>query len=462
MKTRPPLPLPPYLVVGLARSGTSAAAALRGADPSAPILACDSGRPEEAIEALDRLNQAGVEVHLDTDGVELLASSQRPRTVVKSPGVPRDAPVIARALDLGLDVVGELEIGWRLLPNEFCAVTGTNGKTTTAELIGAVYRAAGLPATVAGNVGTPLSSYAGELAPDATVVCEASSFQLEDSVAFAPEVGVFLNVAEDHLDRHPDLSQYLDAKLRLFTHQAADDVAILNATDPVIRDSEVGGSARRVWFGNGAECELRLEGGRLWWEDRALMDASELALRGAHNLDNAMAAAAATLVRGIDPEAVRQALHEFRGVPHRLEEVNEIDDVLYVNDSKATNVAAAIASLRAFEGGVHVILGGRSKGGQFGTLAPVVAERCRAAYLIGEAAATLEEELASSAADVELIRAGDLERALAEASQRAREGEVVLLAPACASFDQYKNFEERGEHFRALVGRLAQSGRGAS
>jgi UDP-N-acetylmuramoylalanine--D-glutamate ligase len=241
-----------------------------------------------------------------------------------------------------------------------------------------------------------------------------------------------------------------------------DDVAVLNASDPVIREVDVGGSARRVWFGNGAECELRLEGGRLWWEDRALMDASELGLRGAHNLDNAMAAAAATLVRDVDAEAVRKALREFRGVPHRLEEVAEIDGVLYVNDSKATNVAAAIASLRAFDGGVHVILGGRSKGGQFGTLAPVVAERSVAAYLIGEAAAALEEELASSAPAVELIHAGDLEQAVAEGSQRSRDGEVVLLAPACASFDQYANFEERGEHFRELVERIAQAGGGPS
>jgi UDP-N-acetylmuramoylalanine--D-glutamate ligase len=187
------------------------------------------------------------------------------------------------------------------------------------------------------------------------------------------------------------------------------------------------------------------------------MDASEIALRGAHNIDNAMAAAAATLVRGIDPVAVRAALSEFHGVPHRLEEVAEIDGVLYVNDSKATNVAATVASLRAFDGGVHVILGGRSKGTAFGALAPVVAERCRAAYLIGEAAGLLEEELSESAAGVELLRSGDLEQALSQAAQNARDGEVVLLAPACASFDQYSSFEERGDHFRALVERLAGS-----
>jgi UDP-N-acetylmuramoylalanine--D-glutamate ligase len=443
-------------VVGLARSGVAAALALRAADPAALVVACDRADPVEAAESGKRLGQAGVEVHLRTDGTELLAS-QRPRTVVKSPGVPQDAPVVARARELSLEVLGELEIGWRLLPNEFCAVTGTNGKTTTTELIGAVHRAAGLPVAVAGNVGTPVTRFAGALAPGATVVCEASSFQLEDSAAFAPEVGVFLNFAEDHLDRHPDSEQYLDAKLRLFAHQVAGDYAVVNASEPALRGRELGGSAKRVWYGNGPECELRLEGGRLWWNGRAFMDASEIALRGAHNIDNAMAAAAATLVRGIDPVAVRTALNEFHGVPHRLEELAEIDGVLYVNDSKATNVAATVASLRAFDGGVHVILGGRSKGTAFGALAPVVAERCRAAYLIGEAAGLLEEELSESAAGVELLRSGDLEQALSQAAQNARDGEVVLLAPACASFDQYSSFEERGDHFRALVERLARS-----
>jgi UDP-N-acetylmuramoylalanine--D-glutamate ligase len=190
------------------------------------------------------------------------------------------------------------------------------------------------------------------------------------------------------------------------------------------------------------------------------MEASEIRLRGAHNLNNAMAAAAAALARGIDPEPVRKALREFRGVPHRLEELAEIDGVMYVNDSKATNVAAAVASLRAFDGGVHVILGGRSKGAAFGALAPVVAERCRAAYLIGEAAGLLQEELSAAGAAIELEPSGDLERALGEASRRARPGEVVLLAPACSSFDQYSSFEERGDHFRELVDRLARSRRG--
>jgi UDP-N-acetylmuramoylalanine--D-glutamate ligase len=454
MQSRPALPPPPYLVVGLARSGVAVALALRSADPAAGIVACDRSRPPEAEEAVERLNQAGVEVHLGTDGTELLASSQRPRTIVKSPGVPTDASVVARARELGIELVGELEIGWRLLRNEFCAVTGTNGKTTTAELIGAVYRAAGRPIAVAGNVGTAVSSYAGEIDADATVVCEASSFQLEDSVAFAPETAVFLNFAPDHLDRHPSLGQYLDAKLRLFANQSAVDVAVLNSAEPALQERDLPGGARRIWYGEGPGCQLRLKRGRLLWHGEPLMDAAEVALRGAHNLQNAMAAAAATLSRGLDFEAVRSALKTFGGIPHRLEEVVDLGGVLYVNDSKATNVASTVAALRSFEGEVHLIIGGSLKGEDFGALVPVVAERCKACYLIGDAAERLRQDLAPS--EVELLPCGDLERALSEAAGRARHGETVLLSPACASFDQYQSFEERGDHFRALVARLPE------
>jgi UDP-N-acetylmuramoylalanine--D-glutamate ligase len=452
MKQRPPLPHPPYLVLGLARSGVAVALALRSADRSARIVACDQGEPVEAREAAKRLGQADVEVHLSTDGTELLAS-QRPGTVVKSPGVPQGAPAVARARELGIEVVGELEIGWRLVPNEFWAVTGTNGKTTTTELIGAIHREAGLPVAVAGNIGTPVTSYTHAIDHQTTVVCEASSFQLEDSAAFAPEVGVFLNFAEDHLDRHTSSDQYLESKLRLFRNQDPDDAAVLNAAEPVLRVRDVGGSARRVWFGSGPECELRSKDGRLWWEGHAFVEVSEIKLRGGHNLDNTMAAAAASLARGIDAEAVRTALRKFGGVPHRLEEIAELDGVLYVNDSKATNVAAAVASLQAFDGGVHAIIGGRSKGSGFEALVPAVSERCGGCYLIGESAPRLATEL--EPASVDLMLCGDLERAVAEASTRASAGEVILLVPACASFDQYENFEQRGEHFRTLVGAIA-------
>jgi UDP-N-acetylmuramoylalanine--D-glutamate ligase len=449
VKPRPSLPSGPFLVVGLARSGVAAALALRAVEPAAEIVACDTGRPGEAVAAGQRLRQAGVEVHLDTDGTELLAAT-RPRTLVKSPGVPAQAPVVAHARDAGALVVGELELGWRLVPNEFCAVTGTNGKTTTTELIGAIDRAAGAAVAVAGNVGTPVCSLAGTLAPDATVVCEASSFQLEDAIDFAPETGVFLNVAEDHRDRHPDAGQYLEAKLRLFAHQSADDVAVLNDSEPLLRDHELGGGARRVWFGESGRCELRLEGKRILWQDEPLLAVDEIGLRGPHNVSNAMAAAAAALARGHDRGAVASALREFGGLPHRLEEVARIGGVTYVNDSKATNVAAAAAALRSFDGGVHAILGGSLKGGGFDALAGVVAERCRACYLIGEAAEELRAALAPAGVDLE--SSGDLARAVESAAARAQDGETVLLAPACASFDQYRDFEERGEHFRALVG----------
>jgi UDP-N-acetylmuramoylalanine--D-glutamate ligase len=231
----------------------------------------------------------------------------------------------------------------------------------------------------------------------------------------------------------------------------------LNASESALRERAIGGLAQRVWFGEGADCQLRLDSGRLSWMGDPLIDVSEVALRGRHNLENAMAAAAATLARAVDPDAVARVLRKFRGLEHRLEVVAEIDGVLYVNDSKATNIASALAALRSFDGGVHAILGGSLKGGGFQALAPAVAERCRACYLIGEAAQRLAEDLAAS--EVELLQCGDLERALAEASPRARSGEVVLLSPACASFDQYEDFEQRGDHFRALVSGLARRSR---
>ena len=236
-KPRPPLPEGPFLVVGLARSGCAAARLLVGRGEQ--VRGVDSGHPEEAAG----LAGEGVEVVLDTDGLALLDGT---RTVVKSPGVPREAPVIAAALERGIDVMGEMELAWRAIPNRFLAVTGTNGKTTVAELLGHVYRTAGEPVAVAGNVGTPLASLAAEVEPDATVVCEASSFQLEDSVAFAPECAVFLNLAPDHLDRHADLDSYLAAKLRVFANQGNDDVAVYNADEPALAGVDLGGCARRV------------------------------------------------------------------------------------------------------------------------------------------------------------------------------------------------------------------------
>ena len=414
------------------------------------VRAVDSGHPQGAAG----LEGVGVEVLLDTDG---LAQLEGTRTVVKSPGVPREAPVIAAALDRGIPVVGELELGWRALPNRFVAVTGTNGKTTTVELIGHLFRAAGEPVAVAGNVGTALCGLVGEVPAEETVVCECSSFQLEDTIDFAPECAVFLNLAPDHLDRHRDLESYLAAKLRIFANQGNDDLAVYNADDPFAAGADLGGCARRVAFCRGAapDCEVAVAGETIFYDGEPLLPVAELGLFGEHNVANAMAAAAAALAIGIDREAVREGLRSFAGVPHRLEQVAEIGGVRFVNDSKATNVASATVGIRAFEGGVHAILGGSEKEEPFAPLIEPLRERARACYLVGATAERMARELAPVLeVGVELHRCADLEDAVRRAAAAASTGEAVLLSPACASFDAFENFEARGERFREIVGSL--------
>jgi UDP-N-acetylmuramoylalanine--D-glutamate ligase len=412
------------------------------------VVGVDSGRPD-GVAGLEGL---GVEVVLDSDGLALLDGV---RTVVKSPGVPREAPAIATALERGIDVVGELEVAWRAVPNRFLAVTGTNGKTTTVELLGHLYRTAGEPVALAGNVGMPLSALAGGVDPAATVVCECSSFQLEDSVAFAPECAVFLNLAPDHLDRHLDLDAYLKAKLRIFANQGNDDLAVYNGDDPALAGVDLGGCARRVAFcrGAGPDCEVSLSEGTIFYDGEPLIGVEELGLFGQHNVANAMAAAAAALSMGIDRDAVREGLCGFAGVPHRLEQVAvKLGGVRFVNDSKATNVASAVVGMSAFESGVHAILGGSDKGDSFAPLLGPIRERCAACYLIGAVADRLAAELAPAVeSGVELHRCRDLEDAAGRAAAAARPGEVVLLSPACASFDAFNDFEERGERFRQIV-----------
>jgi UDP-N-acetylmuramoylalanine--D-glutamate ligase len=433
--------------VGLARSGSAIARALATAGEE--VVGVDSGHPEEA----QGLEGTGVEVNLDVDGIALL---DRVRCVVKSPGVPGEAPVIVAARERELPVTGELEAAWRMIPNRFVGVTGTNGKTTVTELIGHVHRQAGLPVAVAGNVGTPLASLAGELDEDTTVVCECSSFQLEDAEMFAPECAVFLNFAPDHLDRHPSLDEYLEAKLRIFARQGNDDIAVYDGDEPALAGRDLGGCARRVAFcaqrPGDPECEVSLSAGVIFWGQEPLIEAARLRLLGEHNTKNAMAAAAAAVAMGVDAGSVREGLASFGGVPHRLEPVREIRGVTFVNDSKATNVAATEAALRSFEGGVHAILGGSLKGESFASLVPTISDRCVACYLIGEAAQSLATELAPVRdAGVALRRCGGMEHAVGAAAKVAAPGQVVLLAPACASFDAYRDFTQRGEHFRTLV-----------
>jgi UDP-N-acetylmuramoylalanine--D-glutamate ligase len=440
-KPRPPLPPGPYLVVGLARSGVAAALALRALHRT--VVGVDAGSRKELADAAGRLREAGVEVRLDASGVDLAA---RARTLIKSPGVPQDAPVIRAARARGAVVLGELELAWRLIPNEFVAVTGTNGKTTTTEWIAHVHREAGLPVAVAGNVGTAASSLIDRLAGDVTIVCEASSFQLEDTVAFSPEAAVLLNLSPDHLDRHGTYEEYVAAKLKIFANQGNYDLAVAPA-DLGIED--LGGCARQVTFGPGAGPDLSERADYLWWQDEPIVRVDEIALPGAHNVQNAMATAAACLARGVDPEAVATGLRTFAGVRHRLERIAVKDGVTWVNDSKATNVASAIVALETFDSPIHLIAGGRGKQQDFSPLAPLAAERCRAVYLIGDATGDLTDALEPSG--VPLHQAGDLVHAVAMARAAASPGEVVLLSPACASYDQYPNFEARGDHFRGLV-----------
>jgi UDP-N-acetylmuramoylalanine--D-glutamate ligase len=406
------------LVVGLARSGESAALAL--ARRGVPTVGADRASELDA----GRLAEAGVEVHLGTeeerllDGVDLL---------IKSPGVPREAPLPAAAHERGIPVWSEVELGYRLLRNPFVGVTGTNGKTTTSELLGAIFRAAGRPVAVAGNVGRPLTSFDDALGPDAWIVCELSSFQLEDVHRFRPRVAVLLNLEPDHLDRHKTFDVYRDAKLRIFQNQTEADTAVVPHSF-----GNVPGGATRVEFA--ADDELP----------------AEPLIPGDHNRENAAAATAAARAVGIEDGAIAKALGSFPGVEHRLELVGEIDGVRFVNDSKATNTAAARRGIAAFKGQpLRLILGGSLKGESFDELAEELPPTVRSIDLIGAAADQLAAALGR--AGRRYRHAGDLATAVGAAAGDAEPGDVVLLSPACASYDQFGDFEERGEAFRRLV-----------
>jgi UDP-N-acetylmuramoylalanine--D-glutamate ligase len=371
-----------------------------------------------------RLREAGVEVVLGADDPELLDGVD---LLVKSPGVPPAAPLAAAARERGLTVWSEVELGFRLLANPILGVTGTNGKTTTSELLGAIFRAAGKDVAVAGNVGRPLSGLDGALGEGAWIVCELSSFQLEDIDAFRPHIAVLLNLAPDHLDRHETLDDYRAAKLRIFENQTAEDVAVVPRGFDVIP-----GEARRIEF--------------------SLEDAlpAEPGIPGEHNRENAAAATAAARAAGIPDDAITAGLSSFEGVPHRLELVREVGGVRFVNDSKATNPEAAERALSAYPPGIRLTLGGSRKGIPFERLAKrAAASGVAQAYLIGDSADEIAEALAAEG--VRFTYSRDLPIAVQNAFRDADPGEVVLLSPACASYDQFHDFEERGERFRELV-----------
>jgi UDP-N-acetylmuramoylalanine--D-glutamate ligase len=409
------------LVLGLARSGQAGALAL--ARRGVPTVGVDRA------ENLDtgRLAEAGVEIHLGTEEEGLLDDVE---LLIKSPGVPGESPLAAAARARGIPIWSEIELGFRLLRNPIVGITGTNGKTTTTELLGAMFRAAGTPVAVAGNVGRPLTSLDGALERDAWIVCELSSFQLEDVHRLRPRVAVLLNLEPDHLDRHDSYDAYRDAKLRIFENQTEADVAVIPRGFGAIP-----GGADRV--------EFRADDP---------LPAAPL-IPGEHNRENAAAATAAARAAGIAEDAIAEALRTFPGVAHRLELVAELDGVRFVNDSKATNTAAARRGIAAYAGRpLRLILGGSLKGESFDELAEELPASVRSIDLIGEAT----EQLAASLgrAGRSFRRSGDLATAVGAAAGDAEPGDVVLLSPACASYDQFRDFEERGEEFRRLVGEL--------
>jgi len=380
---------------------------------------------------------------------------------------------VVRARAFGVPVWSELELAYALFPNPFDAVTGTNGKTTTTALLGHLFATAGRPARVLGNIGVAVTSVAGDIRPHEELVVEVSSFQLEDIHAFRPAVGIFLNLTPDHLDRHGSMERYLACKANLFASQRAGDVAVLNLADPAVAALGIElsgrpGGPRVAFFSVDAPGTVLtatpgswVDAGWMFLEGEPILPLSGIQLPGRHNLENCLAAGTAALARGVDREAVAEGLHTFAGVAHRLEKAGTIAGVTYVNDSKATNVEATLTALKAYPEGTHLILGGRDKASDYRPVARACARGCRAVYLIGEATSLMEAAFAEvrereGVRGPEIQAAGDLETAVRAAAKAAGAGDVVLLAPACASFDQYRNFEERGEHFRTIVEQLAR------
>ena len=408
------------LVLGLARSGRAATLALRRR--GVEVIAHDTSLEVDAtdLEATGARVVLGEEDSAFLDGVDL---------VVKSPGVPGRSPLVTGARERAIAVISEIELGARLLPNPIVGVTGTNGKTTTTALLGAVFAAANMPVEVAGNIGRPLTSLVDEAAADAWIVCELSSFQLEDVETLRPRIAVLLNLEPDHIDRHDTFETYRDAKLRIFEQQGPEDVAIVPSGF-----GSIPGAARRIEFSGTDPLP------------------AEPRIPGAHNRENAAAAAAAARAAGIGEEAIAEGLLSFAGVEHRIEQIAVVRGVRYVNDSKATNVAAALRALASFPGArLHVILGGLGKHESYAALAEALGPDDRA-YLIGTAAPAIAAAL--DAAGVSYVEAGNLSAALAGAAEAAASGDVVLLSPACASFDQFASYEERGEEFGRLVQKL--------
>lgn len=427
------------LVVGLARSGLAAIGLL--AARGALVTACDAKPLGDTV---------GVPFVLQSD-VAALGQD----LVVISPGVPVDAPVLRTARDAGIPVIGELELAGYFLAGPVLAVTGSNGKTTTTSLCFHILSECGIAAQVGGNIGTPAVSLIPDSRPDKWNVLEVSSFQLETVDRFRANIAVCLNLTPDHLDRHHDIATYVAAKGRLFDTQDEDGFAVLNADDDACVEYGRRANGKVEWFSTSRAVNGGFwhEGGTLYARGERFMDVAGVPLRGMHNVENVLAAAAATHLAGAPLVGIRAAVQSFPGVEHRLEFVRSVAGVDYYNDSKATNVDATLKALAAFPGNLWVILGGKDKGGDYSPLREPLRAKARAALLVGAAGPKIGEQVADAAT---LVVAGTIECAVEHARRNARAGDIVLLAPACASFDQFDNYEHRGRVFKGLVDKLKE------
>jgi UDP-N-acetylmuramoylalanine--D-glutamate ligase len=440
------------LVVGLGKSGVASALFLKG--HGAQVTVSDTKSGDELRNEIPVLLDHGITVESGGHGDRTFRGQD---LIVVSPGVPVDAPPLVQARALGEAVIGEIELAAQFLPGPIIAITGSNGKTTTTTLTGEIMTAAGLPALVGGNIGTPAISLAERAKAETVIVLEISSFQLETIQTFRPKVAVVLNVTPDHLDRHRTFEIYVDAKARIFENQQVSDFAVLNADDPTCVAMASRTRAQVFWFSRQKEVQKGawVRDGNIVFRDakgqREIMQVSEIPLKGAHNLENVLAAVCAGVLMGCAPEKIRQAVSSFKAVEHRLEFVATIRGVDYYNDSKATNVDATIKALESFPANIHLILGGKDKGSDYSVLNDLLRQRVKRVYTIGAAAAKIESQIKGP----EVVHAETLENAIRKANSVAKSGDVVLLAPACASFDQFKNYEHRGKVFKEIVRVLA-------
>jgi UDP-N-acetylmuramoylalanine--D-glutamate ligase len=440
------------LVVGLARTGF--AVAHRLSQEKARVVVTDQRPPAAFQSQLSALTAEKIGLEL---GIHREQTFLKQDLIVVSPGVRWDLPPLAAAREQGVKILPEVEVATWFLKGRLAAVTGSNGKTTTTTLLGKILEASSLPTLVGGNIGTPLISFANLHTSGLIIVAELSSFQLEAIQDLRPQVAVLLNITPNHLDRHGSFEAYVSAKAQIFRNQREEDIAILNADDPVVARLAPAIASRKIFFSKEQNLPegVLISKGRILYRtgnlERTLMEVNDVRLRGSFNLENVMAASAAACKLGADFDAIRSVVREFLGVEHRLEEVATIRSITFFNDSKATSVDATLKALTAFARGIHLILGGKDKGAPYTPLLPLIPGRVKAAYLIGSAAPIIAEQLQGT---VEIVQCGDLKTAVRQAFLRAQPGDVILLSPACASYDQFQDFEERGRLFKKYVREL--------